>query len=125
MLFPSDKFWKIGGFDTNVFLYHEEYDIGMRLKKEGWRCVVLPEFKFTHLGSATISKYKRKSYIEHRISQMYAYRKHHNLFLSTIYKWICLMGVVFNPKKWFLLKYMIRGEALSLSMRHKVSKQQN
>ena len=122
MLFPTDVFWKIGGFDTNIFLYHEEYDIGIRLKKEGLSCVVLPEYKFIHLGSATISKLKHKTYIEHRISQMYAYRKHHNLFLSTIYKWICLTGVVFNPKKWFLLKYMIRSEAMSLSMRHEASK---
>ncbi len=123
MLFSADKFWEIGGFDTNIFLYHEEYDIGMRLKKKGWTCVVMPEYKFTHLGSAAISKHRKPTYIEHRISQMYAYRKHHNLFLSSIYKWICLAGVVFNPKKWFLIKYMIRGEAMSISMRHEVSKQ--
>ena len=121
MLFPADKFWKIGGFDTNIFLYHEEYDVGLRLAKEGWTCVVLPSYKFIHLGSAAISKQKKMSYIEHRISQMYVYRKHHSLFLASIFKWICIAGVLFSPSKWYLLRYLIRGEAMSLSMRHKVS----
>lgn len=120
LLFPADKFWSIGGFDPNIFLYYEEYDVGMRLKQQGWHCIVHPLYRFSHLHGASTKKVRSLSLRELYISKMYCYRKHHNLLLSTIYRLIHIFQLCVKPHKWYILPVVLRGEALSKSMRHRV-----
>jgi GT2 family glycosyltransferase len=118
MLFPEKKFWTIGGFDTNIFLYCEEYDLAMRLKKIGAICCFHPGYRFLHLQGASTTKNKaviRELYI----SRIYVYRKYHNLLLSSIYRIIILVKILVKPHKWHILPAVLRGEALSLSMKHR------
>ena len=118
MMFPADKFWAIGGFDTNIFLYYEEYDIGIRLSKRGWKSVVLTKYRFRHCHGATINKYKSITKRELYISKLYTYSKHHNWLLSTIYRVINLLTLSVKPSKWYILKAIIHSNTLSRSMRH-------
>lgn len=120
MLFPKDKFWAIGGFDINIFLYYEEFDICKRLAKKGWKSIVHPQYSFMHIHGASIKSYKSLSYKELYISKMYCYRKHHNMFQCSIYRLIHIVKVLFNPHKWSLLPIVLKGETLSHSMRHLV-----
>ena len=122
MLFPSNVFWNIGGFDTNIFLYCEEWDIACRLHSHGYSCVVHPLYRFTHLGGASTHKTTKSGmlYREMYISRLYVYRKHHNLFMSWIYCSIKALKILINPRRWYLLPIALGGEALSLSMKHKV-----
>ena len=121
MLFPSEKFWAIGGFDINIFLYYEEYDIGIRIKKMGWKNMVLTKYKFRHLHGATIKKYKSITKRELYISKIYTYSKHHNCFLSFIYRWLNIITLIVKPSKWYILKAIIRNNSLGQSMRHNVN----
>ncbi|MCM1108384.1 MAG: glycosyltransferase family 2 protein [Clostridium sp.] len=118
MLFPTDKFWFIGGFDLNIFLYYEEYDISYRLMQRGWKCTVHPHYSFLHLHGATTRQHRSLSYRELYVSKMYVYRKHHNLCLSTLYRLIHILKLSFSPRRWYLLPVVWRGECLSRSMRH-------
>ncbi len=120
MLFRSDVFWQVKGFDANIFLYCEEYDMSRKLKQIGKCCVVFPDAKFLHLkgASTTRNKYVRR---ELYISRIYTYRKYHNLFLSTIYRIIILIKMLVNPKRWYMLSVPLKGEALSMSMKHRLS----
>ncbi len=45
----------IGGFDERYFLYFEDYDLVLRLRKYG-RIAYLPQMKIRHLGGNTASK---------------------------------------------------------------------
>ena len=122
MLIPSDIFWRVGGFDTNIFLYCEEYDISRRIQRLGLCNIVYPGYRFTHLGGASTKENivsNRKLKKELNISRFYVYRKYHNLFLSFIYRSIRFVKVIVNPRRWYLLPVMIRSEALSMSMKHK------
>lgn len=121
MLFPSDKFWAIGGFDINIFLYYEEYDIGIRLMKRGWKNVVVPTFRFQHLYSAAIHKAKSKTYRELYISKIYTYSKHHNRWQSFIYHMLNIVTLLVKPKKWYVLSAICHGDVLAQSMRHEIS----
>ena len=120
MLFPTDKFWTIGGFDTNIFLYYEEYDIGIRLIKHGWKNVVIPAYRFNHLYSASIRKSKSLTYRELYISKIYTYNKHHNYLMALTYRMLNILQLLFKPKKWYVLKAICHGDVLSQSMRHMV-----
>lgn len=120
MLFPTDKFWQAGGFDLNLFLYYEEYDICSRLARQGWNSVVFPGRRFSHLHEQTTQTFRTASRRELYVSKMYVYRKYHGLCASTLYRAVNLLKILAAPHKWYLLPVMLRGEALSQSMRHRV-----
>lgn len=123
MLFPTAVFWHIGGFDTNIFLYSEESDVAFRLHKHGYTNVVHPTYRFTHLGGASTRKNGggKRLYKELYISRIYVYRKHHNFLMSLIYSGIKTIKVLVNPRRWYLIPVLLRGEALSQSMKHHTS----
>lgn len=117
-LFPTEKFWGIGGFDPSIFLYTEEYDVGMRVRRHGWKCVYHPGYQFIHLGASSTKSVRGMAQRERFVSKLYTYRKYHNLTLSLIYQFILLCQLLFKPKKWYILPVTLRGEAISISMRN-------
>ena len=118
MMFPTEVFKEIGGFDTNIFLYDEECDLGQRIYKSNKRCVVFPSVSFLHAGATTTRKKKSMTGRERYISRMYVYRKHHGFWKSLFYRFLLVFFALFKPKKWHLLPILLRGESLSKSMRH-------
>lgn len=118
MLFSARAFWEIGGFDTNIFLYYEEYDLAVRLRRKGWQSVFHPNCKFRHLHGATINKRKSMALRELFLSKMYVFRKHHPWWLSTLERWVNVLTFCFKPHKWYILPVLLRSEAMSRSMRH-------
>lgn len=77
-----------GFFDENFFLYFEDIDLCVRLRKNGYRLVFDPRVLVLHLGQASTSAQRLLSRIEYRRSQIYFYKKHNSrlsLFLLKIY----------------------------------------
>ncbi len=50
-LYPKDVFLSSGGFDERYFCYHEDVDLGFRLRLLGERCQFDPRSKVRHAGS--------------------------------------------------------------------------
>jgi N-acetylglucosaminyl-diphospho-decaprenol L-rhamnosyltransferase len=48
LLFKSDAFRQVGGFDENYFLYYEDVDICRRLKADGWTTSFQPGARVIH-----------------------------------------------------------------------------
>ena len=120
MLFPADAFWKIGGFDTNIFLYCEEYDIARRLERMGYNNVVYPASRFLHLHGASSKQEKKEIRKERFISKIYCYSKYHHPFMTFL---LCVEQFIaksLNPKNWYLIPVFLGGQALSRSMRPSV-----
>lgn len=67
-------FEQVGGFDPDFFLYFEDVDLGLRLRRRGWRCDWEPAARAIHAsaggerGGLTEREYRR--------SQLLYYRKH-------------------------------------------------
>ena len=118
MLFPTETFWQCGGFDLNLFLYSEEYDVAMRLKRIGKHCVVDPTYRFTHLQGSSARKAKSITRRESYISGMYCYQKYHSNWLFPIYKLIILLRLIPHVHDWYVIPAIICGNTLSRSMRH-------
>jgi GT2 family glycosyltransferase len=46
-------FLSVGGFDEDFFAYHEDVDLGFRLRLKGHRCLYNPRASVNHMGSAS------------------------------------------------------------------------
>ena len=53
-LYSRQAFLQVGGFDENFFSYHEDIDLGFRLRLQGFRCLYVPDAVVHHVGSATL-----------------------------------------------------------------------
>lgn len=118
MFFRSDVFAKVGGFDTNIFLYFEEMDICFRLRQEGYTSVLVPEAKILHyqgVSTGTSKVISKEGFLSHIyvIKKNYSYAKY--AFIRAYY---CLTFLI-KPKKWFLLPVILKGAHLSQSLKQK------
>ena len=54
----SPEAWRqVGGFDPSYFLYNEDIDLCLRLRRAKWRLVFEPDMACTHyLGECTFSR---------------------------------------------------------------------
>ena len=52
-LYRREAFEAAGGFDERFFCYHEDVDLGFRLRLLGGRCVLEPRAIVRHVGSAS------------------------------------------------------------------------
>lgn len=55
-LYRRDRFVALGGFDESFFCYHEDVDLGFRLRLSGDRALLVPEARVHHEGSATTGR---------------------------------------------------------------------
>ena len=53
MLLPSGLFRELGGFDRRFFLYFEETDLCVRVRKAGYELWAVGEVSAKHLGGAS------------------------------------------------------------------------
>jgi GT2 family glycosyltransferase len=42
-MFPREVYEQIGGFDEDLFLYHEDHDLSWRIRLGGWKLMVTPK----------------------------------------------------------------------------------
>jgi N-acetylglucosaminyl-diphospho-decaprenol L-rhamnosyltransferase len=52
LLARGEALAKVGGFDERFFLYSEEVDLCLRVRKAGWKVVHLPSLTILHHGSS-------------------------------------------------------------------------
>jgi GT2 family glycosyltransferase len=118
MFFRAPIFAKVGGFDTNIFLYFEEMDICYRLLKLGFKSALVPEAKILHYQgvSTGISKTISK---EGFISHLYVIKKNYSFFKYLFIKYYYCLTFLIKPKKWFLLPLALKGAPLSSSLKQK------
>lgn len=118
MMFPVKVFKEIGGFDTNIFLYHEETDICKRLENMNLSAVCVPKAKCIHFHGASTPKSIRIK-AELKRSLLYVIKKHYgnlSYFFIHFYLLISYLFKVFvKPKYFYLFKQLLRPIYLNKS----------
>ena len=108
-LYPRQQFLDAGGFDEDFFAYHEDVDLGFRLRLRGLRCFLIPAAVVYHLGGSSSS----------RRSAVATYYGHRNL------EWTYVKDM---PSPWFwlymplhvassiiaVLYFMLRGQGRAI-----------
>lgn len=103
--YPRQEFLDTGGFDENYFSYHEDVDLGFRLRLRGLNCVLIPQAIVRHVGSASTGKKSDFSiYYGHR-NLVWTYFKD---MPSTLF-WLYLpLHIVVNF--FFLIYFTLKGK---------------
>jgi GT2 family glycosyltransferase len=72
--------WRaVGGFDEAIFLYNDDADLCLRMRRAGFALVVLPEAAARHLGGRSTPPSRRVRWLKDRHmtwSHLYLERKH-------------------------------------------------
>jgi len=97
MLVRRDVFLNAGLFDEQYFLYFEEGDWSLRVRKAGYRIVVAPAARAAHKVSATLGQY----------SAITDYYYNRNQFRFILRNWQ-------GSRRWGLLAYQFGRQALAL-----------
>jgi GT2 family glycosyltransferase len=80
---------EIGGFDTRFFLYCEEEDLALRMKKIGYKSYLVPEARYIHYEGKSSIRDQGINYLmlrEFYISQHYLYLKHYGKTAAWIWR---------------------------------------
>ena len=83
----TQAFYAVGGWDENIFLYHEEDDLCLRLKGLGGDLLFVHDARVQHIRGASSPPSKEGSYFKgwHMgRSRVYATRKHNRPFPRSI-----------------------------------------
>lgn len=74
-----DKMYDVGLYDENMFLYEEERTLGLKLKRGGYKTVVLLNHSYIHHHSVSIKKSVKTAVERQKVlhkAKMYYYREY-------------------------------------------------
>jgi len=85
---------QIGLMDESFFLYYEDVDLCLRIRKAGWRIAYVPEAMITHTGGrSTLQVSAKKKFMLYKSLLIYL-RKHKGRFPTTLFSFIFKPGVI-------------------------------
>jgi GT2 family glycosyltransferase len=64
-------------FDENFFMYLEDADLCMRIRRQGFQILYSPEAEIIHLRGKSVEENSERVALEYRRSQLYYYSKHY------------------------------------------------
>lgn len=114
LMIPKFVWDKVGGFSDDFFMYYEETELQLRIKKEGYKIVSVPGAEITHLEgkSFDINEAREKRILNGRFVFFHkAYSDTYNRFSDSINLFLYKMAIVYCRifgKKMRYEKYSVR-----------------
>lgn len=84
MMVRRDVAEKTGGFDESFFMYCEELDWCMRIRKAGWHIYTVPTAEVVHYGGESTKQVAARSLVNLWDSRAKFYRRHHGPLTNAI-----------------------------------------
>jgi GT2 family glycosyltransferase len=79
LLAKRDAFFSVGGFDENIFMYSEDLDLCLQLKKNGFNIVYESTSKAIHHSGGSQKSWKKWALVANIKSRLYYSRKYYGL----------------------------------------------
>lgn len=106
MLIKRSLYWEVGGLDEDFFAHMEEIDLCWRIKKKGFKMLVIPSATVYHVGAATLSYASpQKTYLNFRNSLYMILKNYDGLLFGKLFYRMVLDGIAgaqyllkFQPK---------------------------
>jgi N-acetylglucosaminyl-diphospho-decaprenol L-rhamnosyltransferase len=73
----------VGGFDEGFFLYEEDVDLCLRLRRAGWSVLYTPAAEVIHHLGRSMQRDPERARLEYHRSHLRFYRKHNGLAVAT------------------------------------------
>lgn len=109
VMIPRKLFISLGGFDDHMFMYYEDTDLSIRMKKKGYKVFYQPKSELSHLHSASSEEWSKFFVYQTELNRLLLVLKHFplktvfiELFkykLSTIYQLLKLKKRFFTRLK--------------------------
>lgn len=77
LLLRPEAYWQVGGLDAGFFMYAEEVDLCMTLRRAGWSVWYHPEAEVVHLGGASSAERKPEREGDLYVSRVRFFNKHY------------------------------------------------
>ena len=105
-LYKRSEYLEVGGLDEDFFAYHEDVDLGFKLRLTGKRCLHVPQAVVHHIGSASSGK----------MSDFSVYHGHRNLvwsFFKNMPGWLFwfYLPLHLSVNIYLLISYSLRGRS--------------
>lgn len=128
MFIRASAFERIGGFDTNYFLYCEEEDIALRLSRAGFQTYLVPTARYQHFenkSSQSDNSIRLPFLKEFYISFLYYYSKNYSVFYRIAIQLLYFFKTIRKTyKNWdyaLLAWFILKGAPVRESLRFKQS----
>jgi len=83
----------VGGFDEAFFLFEEDADLCLRLRRAGWRVLFTPAAEVRHALGRSMDQAPERARLEYDRSHLLYYRKHNGPLLTALLRtWLALAG---------------------------------
>lgn len=102
---PRELFLELGGFDKNMFLYYEDTDLSIRLKRFGYSIWYQPKSKLTHIHSASSKEWSEFFIFHTELNRLLLIWKHFPLktvlIETALYKASVFFQIIKNRRRFF------------------------
>ncbi|MFQ5639064.1 MAG: glycosyltransferase family 2 protein [bacterium] len=120
LMIRKNIFDQIGGFDETLYMYYEDADLCLRVKKLGWKIYFIPDAYVYHLHGGSWQQNREIPIINGCKSALYFFRKHHDLWkvpllkililIETLLSYLILTPIlVIKGEKYAIIKSRFRG----------------
>lgn len=103
MLVRREVVEQIGPLDERFFLYFEDNDWCLRMRKAGWRIMYDPRFEVVHLGGASLPQRHLASQIYHQSLIRFA-AKHYGHIAATVFRGSLMIYVLLGKVETMLFR---------------------
>ncbi|PQV62862.1 hypothetical protein B1R32_1192 [Abditibacterium utsteinense] len=93
----------ISGFDARYFMYFEDTDLCVRLRRAGWTLFYLHDAAITHyLGASSDGDWQVRARMVSALnaSRYLFFRTHHGRLQAEVLRWICVLGALLRIVAW-------------------------
>ncbi|MFW9881741.1 MAG: glycosyltransferase family 2 protein, partial [Candidatus Thorarchaeota archaeon] len=96
-------------FDSDYFIYAEDFDLGLRAQLAGWKCIHAPSAKLAHLHGATMNKFSSNQvFLGDRNRAWSIIKNYPSKVFWKYFHWFIIMNL------FTLVKWVFKGKPLPI-----------
>jgi N-acetylglucosaminyl-diphospho-decaprenol L-rhamnosyltransferase len=96
LMVPRKVIEEVGLLDEGFFMYCEEIDWCMRIKRAGWKIYCFPEAEIVHYIAQSTAQFRDEMFVELHRSRYRLYEKHYAPWFRRMARWLVLLGLTYH-----------------------------
>jgi N-acetylglucosaminyl-diphospho-decaprenol L-rhamnosyltransferase len=110
---------QVGVLDERFFMYCEEIDWCLRIKKAGWQILCLPQAEVVHFVGQSTGQFREDMYVELHRSRYQLYGKHYSRGFKRAARWLVRLAMAERGlrARWASLRGRLDADALNRRLR--------